>query len=121
MASYRVAVPTLNLRRGPGKTYETVTELPEHKILDQLDVSDDGWWYHVRTTTRETSVEGWVSVKEVDLQGFPMDLPADAPWLVVAEREMGTTEGRGDEDNPRVVEYLRSTDPPGAPPSLIGA
>jgi hypothetical protein len=102
MAFYRITVPTLNLRGGPGKTYEAVAELPEHKILDQVGVSDDGWWYHVRTTLRETSVEGWVSVKGVVLQGFSMDLPVEAPWLVVAEREMGTTAGRGDEDNPRL-------------------
>lgn len=54
-------------------------------------------------------IEGWVAAKHVALQLFSIDLPVDAPWLVVAEREMGISEVSGSPDNPRIVEYLKTT------------
>lgn len=42
----------------------------------------------------------------------PAIVPGDldvAPWLTLARGEIGTREIAGDEDNPRIIEYLRTT------------
>jgi uncharacterized protein (TIGR02594 family) len=108
--TYRVVSSSLNMRAGAGKGFPVVVTLPQHKVLDQIDVSDDGSWIRVQTTIMDgPPVEGWVSANNVSLQPIDIDLPADAPWLVLAEREMGNTAVPGTGDNPRIVEYLKTT------------
>jgi uncharacterized protein (TIGR02594 family) len=109
MPTYRVTAQDLVMRDGPSTSHRGVTSLPKHKILDQVDVSPDGDWCKVRTTLQETTVEGWVPFESVILEPIAVELPAEAPWLVVAEREMGVAAVPGGEDNPRIVTYLDST------------
>jgi uncharacterized protein YgiM (DUF1202 family) len=107
MTTYRVTASSLNLREGPGTNHSIVAALPQHKILEQFDVSEDSSWYRVRTTAMDgPAVEGWVSANHVVLQPLPID-QVDAPWLVVAEREMGVIDAPGTTDNPRIAEYLK--------------
>jgi uncharacterized protein (TIGR02594 family) len=77
--------------------------------LDQFDVSSDGDWCKVRTMLQETTVEGWVPFESVILEPISVELPTEAPWLVVAEREMGVAAAPEEEDNPRILAYLDST------------
>ena len=110
MTTYRVTASGLDMREGPGTTYPVIKPLPQHKILDQLDVSEDRSWYRVRTTIMDgPPLEGWVSAEYVGMQPLQIDMPADAPWLVIAEREMGVSEIPGNTDNPRILEYLQTT------------
>jgi uncharacterized protein (TIGR02594 family) len=110
MAMYRVIASELNLREGPTTNSPIVTRLPQHKILEQLDVSEDRSWYRVRTTIMDgPPVEGWLYGSYVKSEPISIDLPANAPWLAIAEREMGVSEVPGDADNPRILEYLQTT------------
>jgi uncharacterized protein (TIGR02594 family) len=109
MASYRVTVQDLAMRDGPSTNHRVLVSLPRHKILDQFDASPNGDWGKVRTTLEEVTIEGWVPFESVVPEPISVELTAEAPWLVVAEREMGVASTLGPEDNPRIVAYLDST------------
>jgi uncharacterized protein (TIGR02594 family) len=110
MATYRVTASELNLREGPGTNYSVVTRLPQHKILDQSDVSDDSSWYRVRTTRLDgPPLDGWVHANHVTPEPVSIELSGDAPWLVIAERELGVQAIEGETDNPRILQYLGTT------------
>ena len=110
MPTYRVISEALNLREGPATNHRVLTKLSKHKILDQFEVSEDGSWYLVRTTVQERAFEGWVAARYVAPQPLALELPVTAPWLAIAEKEIGVTEVPGNaNDNTRVVQYLETT------------
>jgi uncharacterized protein (TIGR02594 family) len=110
MAFYRVTAAELNLRGEPNKNTSVIARLPRHKILDQFDVSDDASWYHVRTTVMDgPPVAGWVHTSGVTPENVSIELASDAPWLAIAEQELGVTEVEGEEHNARILEYLATT------------
>lgn len=51
---------------------------------------------------------GWVSQKHVAAVVEP-DEGSSYPWWEIARRELGVKEAAGSADNPRIVQYLRST------------
>jgi len=110
MATYRVISTALNMREGPAQSSPIVATLAKYKVLEQSDVSEDSSWYRVRTTLQERVSEGWVAARYVAPLPFPIELSASAPWLVVAEKEIGVSEVPGTaNDNPRIVDYLETT------------
>lgn len=101
----------LNLRAAPRLTGAVIGVLHEAARVQRLDVSGDGYWYKI---SHGGSV-GWASHK------YLRRVVADAPvspfrWFDIAYGEIGVHEVVGAGDNPRIVEYLRSTnlDAPGS-------
>jgi len=107
---YRVTASSLNVREGPSVTSAVLTCLPRDTVVAWLATSGDGYWLKVR----KDAVQGWCSHKYLSAVATAPASPF--PWLAIAQAEIGVKEFPGDADNPRIVEYLRSTNL-GAPSS----
>ena len=112
MPSYRVTATELFAREGPRKSSPWITKLPNGKVVERLEVDGSGKWFRVRfdaldrTRTRSVPVEAWVSAAYL----APVEAAAaPPPWLERAYRELGVREKAGAADNPRILEYQRTT------------
>lgn len=107
MTRYKVTAYHLNVRREPRLTGEIVGALDKNDVVELLSVSGDAYWYKIR---KNDGLTGWSSHKflvSLDNEGDIGD--EEFPWMSIAIRELGAREYAGAADNPRVVEYLRST------------
>lgn len=102
--TYTVVADGLNLRAAPTLGGEVRRILAKGSAVTRLDVSGDGYWLKVRAA----GVTGWAAQKYLQLRSTAR-VRADYPWYAVARAEIGVREVRGNGDNPRIVEYLRST------------
>ncbi len=80
---------TLNLRRGPGQTYESLGLIPPGERLRLLGrTGDSGWFYVAKTDAFSTEeVLGWVAGWLVDVPGDPMLLDVVSPNPLATQRE----------------------------------
>jgi uncharacterized protein (TIGR02594 family) len=80
-----------------------------NKVVYVDMISEDGKWKHCTNSYGET---GWYPVERLSpLGAIAMPLPdEDFPWLPIAFEEFGVREIRGSKNNPRIVEYHKSTD-----------
>jgi uncharacterized protein (TIGR02594 family) len=101
---YQVTAVTLNVRKGPTIKAEPVGYLHKGDIVEHVDVSGDGYWLKVS----KGELEGWCSHKYLSLL-IPATEDEEFPWMPIALSEVGIKEFPGDKDNPRIVEYLKST------------
>lgn len=104
MTKLIVTATSLNLRDKPSKQDSDIISILKYgDILDELESSSDPDWKKVRTATKK---EGWASNKY--LQPYSDSL---FPWFDIAfeeyKKQIKEFEGAG--DNPRIVEYLKST------------
>ena len=105
MQRYQVTVEKLNVRDEPKLTGAVIGTLSEGEVVEGISISGDGYWYRIRTAD---ALEGWSSHKF--LVNFDGEIEGEEfPWMAVATREIGTKEYAGAADNPRIVEYLSST------------
>jgi uncharacterized protein (TIGR02594 family) len=107
---FSVTATTLNVRAQPDIESKIVIVIKKGETVEVSDTSGDGLWYFVTT---EKGKKGWSSYKW--LVPAEHDEGADNsgekyPWFAVAKREIGVAEDLTSDDNPRVVEYLNSTD-----------
>jgi len=79
----------LNLRRGPGQTYESLGLIPPGERLRLLGRTvDSGWFYVAKTVAFSTEEElGWVAGWLVDVPGDPMLLEVVSPNPLATQRE----------------------------------
>jgi uncharacterized protein (TIGR02594 family) len=109
MTTYLVTAGALNLRSAAKVADNIVTSLRKGSRVEGLATSHDGLWLKVQNGKKA----GWVSSKyltaESDATG-PIVPPEEFPWMSIALSETGTREAPAEANNPRVVEYLRSTD-----------
>lgn len=104
-ATYRVTATSLHLRTAPSIEADILGVLPRDLTLTVNGESEDKRWLNVTTRDERT---GWVSQKHVAAVVEP-DHASDYPWWPIAQRELGVKEAAGPADNPRIVQYLRST------------
>lgn len=107
MSKCKVTAYHLNVREEPRLTGKIVGVADKNDVVDLLSVSGDAYWYKIR---KEDGLTGWASHKylvSLDNEGDIGD--EEFPWMPIAIRELGVREYAGAADNPRVVEYLRST------------
>jgi len=98
-------IAVLNVREAPTTSSRVIGTLGVDTIIQPVEISRDGNWYKFKYKDRE----GW-SVRRFMKQVPPMPQPGeDFPWMKIAESEKGVADIPGKEDNPRVLEYLRST------------
>lgn len=105
--TYRVTARTLNVRKGPSTTEEVVGVLRRDELVTGLETSNDGLW--LRIAGPGDAVKGW-SFRKYLAYTPPAPPPgAESPWMPIAQAEQGVAEMRGANDNPRILEYLDST------------
>ena len=105
--TYTVTADGLNVREGPTTNAAVTGGLGRGDVVTLISVSGDGLWFKV---TLPGGKEGWVRNKF--LAAVPDDdvaKPGDPPWMAIASAEVGIKEYPGNGENPRIVEYLRST------------
>jgi uncharacterized protein (TIGR02594 family) len=114
MAKY-VANGCLTVRKNPAGS--ALTCIYKNDFFDVLETSADGLWLKVLITG---GGDGWISKSKWFQPVAEEDLPmtVDPPWLTIAldELKKGVAELHDPEENPRIVEYLKTTklDPPEA-------
>jgi uncharacterized protein (TIGR02594 family) len=102
---YRVVATALNVREMPSITAKVIGFLHKPEIVEPISRSGDGYWFRIKLADKE----GWVSHKYLQLEVTGSDAAEEFPWMPIAFSEEGVKEFPGTGDNPRVVEYLRST------------
>ncbi len=100
---YRVTASSLNVREAPSVKSAVLGFFQKDAVVTWISTSGDGYWLKVR----KEGVQGWCSHKYLSAAGTAPASPF--PWMAIAQAEVGVKEFPGDGDNPRVVEYLRST------------
>ncbi len=106
-----VCVQALRLRASPSLQSESLATVARGTAVDVLDtVSDSSVWVHVRAGKKI----GWMARKYLiaeEHQAAPPGPSEEFPWMPLALGELGTSELTAPgQSNPRVIEYLRSTD-----------
>lgn len=104
MSNLVVTASALNLRDAPNLDGNVIAILERGDLLEPLDTLANGYWKKVR----HGSDTGWVAFKYLQpvIEGNPVP---GFPWYDIARRELGVAEIEGAGDNPRIVDYLRST------------
>ncbi|MDX2215634.1 MAG: TIGR02594 family protein [Oculatellaceae cyanobacterium bins.114] len=103
---YRVTADSLNVRSEPVINAAIVGALDQGQVVPRgvKQAEGDRVWMQINLP----NLTGWASMKYLE----PSSPEANEPqWLTIARREMeaGVKEFPGDRDNPRIVEYLKST------------
>ncbi len=106
---HRALSDSIPMRAGPGEEHPPVADLKFNKVVYVDDISADGKWKHCNNSYGET---GWYPVERLaSLGAIAMPQPNEEfPWLPIAFEEYGVREIRGTKNNPRIVEYHKSTD-----------
>ena len=106
---HRALVDGIPLREGPDIHYPALNELTFNRVVIVDAISDDGKWKHCTNAWGES---GWYPIErlaplgEVALQKESEEYP----WLTTAYAEFGVREIPGTQHNPKILEYLNSTD-----------
>lgn len=100
---YRVTATNLNVRQGPSITEKVIDILKKSDVVEFISKSGDGYWFRVK----KGSLDGWASHKYLEL--VVDSSTEEFPWMPIALAEVGVKEFPGNGDNPRIVEYLKST------------
>lgn len=114
---HRALTENLSMREGPGNQYPAVTGLTFNRVVNVDEISADGKWKHCTNAWGE---KGWYPMERLAPLGETAIQKSDEefPWLTAAFAEFGTREVPGPKHNPRIVEYLMSTDLAQKYPSL---
>ena len=102
---YRVTATALNVREAPSITAKVLSFLHKADVVEFISKSGDGYWFKIK----KAGDEGWVSHKYLELVVVGSTAAEEFPWIPIALAEEGVKEFPGNGDNPRVVEYLKST------------
>lgn len=95
----------LNVRKAPSLTADVVGILKKNDVVDWIDSSGEDYWRRIEKGT----LHGWASHKYLTPELGASPAASAPPWLAIAYAELGVKEVTGSGDNPRIVEYLRST------------
>lgn len=103
-SKYRVTANSLNVRESPNLSGSIIGNLNRDDVVNYISTSGDGYWIKIK----KDSLEGWASHKYLSL--IPATLTTEEfGWMPIAIAEMGVKEYSGAADNPRIVQYLKST------------
>lgn len=105
-STYYVNARRLNLRAGPSATAAWAGVLDRGVAVHEAAPSPDPRWRHI-VTLGPHAREGWVASKYLSKVS---PLHEEFAWMPVALAEEGVREVIGPGDNPRIAEYLASTD-----------
>lgn len=103
---YRVTANSLNVRDVPTLSGSIVGNLNKGDVVNYITTSGDGYWIKIK----KDDLQGWASHKYLSLVVVSETSTTEKfPWMPIAIAEMGVKEYAGAADNPRIVQYLKST------------
>ena len=111
LAPLRRAVVTasaLRLRELAQLSSTPLSTVPRGTVVDVLGITPDGHWTQVKAGRRV----GWMASKYLVAEDHPLAPKSpreEFPWMTIAMGELGVKETPGAASNPRVLEYLAST------------
>jgi uncharacterized protein (TIGR02594 family) len=106
---YVVTASALRLRQNPSTNAVVLNSVPRGTTVELLSTTDRERWSQVRAGRRI----GWMASKYLAPLGHATAPPSDREefgWMPLALGELGVKELEGMANNPRVLEYLRSTE-----------
>jgi len=109
MPTYLVTASSLNLRSAPRMADNIIGSLGRGASVEGVGASDDTKWLKVRSGRKV----GWAFSKYLTTESeapTPVVATEEFPWMSIALSEVGVKEVVGNGNNPRIVEYLSSTD-----------
>ena len=114
---HRALSDTIPMRQEPTTTSPEVAPMKFNRVVKVDSVSPDGKWKHCTNAWGES---GWYPVERLAKLGDVVIQQAkeEFAWIPIAYAEFGTREIPGAKHNPRIVEYLMSTDLAQKYPSL---
>lgn len=105
---YIVNANSLNVREEPDITARIVGFLNRNEEVQSSAASSDGRWLKIAGPNK---MQGWASSAYLHpAASTPTPTPGNFPWWPLAQGELGVKEVDGSGSNPRVLQYLRSTD-----------
>jgi uncharacterized protein (TIGR02594 family) len=109
LGKHRVATYSLHVREGPRQEMRSLGTIEFNQVVEAVEISADGLWKRCLTARGQA---GWCMSVHLASLGS-LDQPQDVeefPWLAVAMKELGTSEVPGKGSNPKILDYLASTD-----------
>ena len=106
---HRALTDSLSMREGPGESFTPVTELTANSVVAVDLISPDGKWKHC---TNAWGASGWYPIERLaPLGNVAMQQEQEEfLYIPIAFAEFGTREIPGSRHNPRIQEYIKSTD-----------
>ena len=106
---HRALSDRMSMRREPNETSPELTLLKFNRVVKVDSISPDGKWKHCTNAWGES---GWYPIDRLAKLGDVViqQNKEEFAWLPIAYAEFGTREIPGPKHNPRIQEYLNSTD-----------
>lgn len=106
---HRALSDSLSMREGPGESYAQTVQMKFNRVVNVDLISPDNRWKHCTNSWGES---GWYPIERLAKLG---DVAIQKPneefrYIPIAFAEYGTREIPGNQSNPRIQEYIRSTD-----------
>lgn len=102
---YRCTIKSLNIREAPTVSSAILGKLLKGDVIEKIGESDDGKW----VKSIANGAQGWSSKRYLSKVPYIPGPDEDFPWMEMAGKEKGVNEIPGAGNNPRVVEYLKTT------------
>ncbi|NOY98971.1 MAG: TIGR02594 family protein [Chloroflexi bacterium] len=105
---HRCITNTLKLYAGPDAATTVLAQLTQEETVNVLEISADGKW---KKSVTVRGLIGWCEPKYLVSLGETATLREDEefPWMPIAFNDLGLREFPGAPNNPRILEYMAST------------
>ncbi len=106
---HRALSDTIPMRQEPNESSPEVSLMKFNRVVKVDSISPDGKWKHCTNSWGEA---GWYPIERLAKLGDVVIQQSreEFLWLPIAYAEFGTREMPGAKHNPKIVEYLMSTD-----------
>jgi uncharacterized protein (TIGR02594 family) len=106
---HRALSDTIFMRKEPDPASASVAEMKFNRVVNVDSISPDGKWKHCTNAWGES---GWYPIERLAKLGSVavQQDHEEFPYIPTAFGEYGTREVPGSASNPRIQEYIRSTD-----------
>ncbi len=103
---YRVTANSLNVRNTPSMSDDNniIGHLEINSTVELIEKSPNLYWFKIK----KGNLVGWASHRFLEL--VVPNSNEEFPWMPIALAEIGVKEVPEEGDNPRIVQYLRTTD-----------
>jgi uncharacterized protein (TIGR02594 family) len=106
---HRALTDSIYMRENPDNTSRPIAELKFNRVVNVDSISPDGKWKHCTNAWGES---GWYPIERLAKLGdvAVQKDQEEFPYIPIAFAEYGTREMPGSASNPRIQEYMKSTD-----------
>ena len=106
---HRALSDSLSMREGPGENHAAIVDLKFNRVVNVDVISPDDRWKHCTNAWGES---GWYPVERLGKLGdiAIQQQNEEFSYIPLAFAEFGIREIPGNQHNPTILEYIRSTD-----------